>query len=294
MKYATTILALLFFVACGTSDGGEGDLLLEVSGEEAAEVGFPVPGNDDLAFVDGWELAFDKYLVGIGNVRVGPGGVADGESVVVDLTAGEQELFRYQSLEARRYEEFGYDILVPTADSRLIGAVSETDRQRMIDGGFNYWIEGRAKKDGKMHRFAWGLRNPTRNHSCVNAQDDTPGVVVRNNAEARYQITLHLDHLFYDKLGDHEGVALRFAAIAAVATERDGESWIEWDALSNQSIVDLRDADGQPLRDPDGGRVDYEPLTVRLDSADLRGFLNAAAKSQGRFHGEGACVNDDL
>src|SRR5690606_31415296 len=91
-------LVALAVAACGTEDaGGRGALSLTISGEEAAEVGFPVPGVEELAFADGWSVRFDKYLVGVGRVRVASadGAVAhvDDEVVVVDLTAGEQPIF---------------------------------------------------------------------------------------------------------------------------------------------------------------------------------------------------------
>lgn len=279
-------------IACGgETEGGSGSLVLTLSGEEAAQTGFPVPGSPELRFADGWAVHFDKYLVGVGNVRVagaeGEVALADTGSVVVDLTAGETEVFRFDGLGARRWERFGYDILVPRADSRAIG-VSEADVRRMIDGGYNYWIEGTATRDGTTLRFAWGLSAPTRNDDCVNSADDSPGVVVRNHGLAAYQITLHLDHLFYDRLGSHDGVKMRFAAIAAVA---GGDGAIAWDALASQRLASLRDGDGQPLRGEDGALLVYDPESVPLADANLQQYLLAASVSQGRFNGEGVCVN---
>mgnify|MGYP001482654460 CR=1 FL=1 len=282
-------------IACGTDDdGGRGSLALTLSGEEAAEVGFPVPGAADLRFADGWSVRFDKYLVGVGNVRVGSTegewAIRDDEIVVADLTAGEQPVFRYDDLPARRWDRFGYDILPPTAAARAVGSVSQEDLQRMIDGGFNYWIEGTASKGERMLSFAWGIAAPTRNDDCRNAADDSPGVVIRNNATAGYQITLHLDHLFYDQLGAHDGVEMRFDAIAAVA--RDGA--IAWEDLASQRLASLLDADGQPLLDEEGNRIVYDPLNVPLADNNLQEYLLAASRSQGRFNGEGTCDNRSL
>ena len=186
----TGALALVLgAAACGTDeDGGRGNLQLSLSGEEAAEVGFPVPGSEELRFADGWSVRFDKYLVGIGNVRVagGDGSVAvqDDEVIVTDLTAGEQAIFRFEGLGARRWDRFGYDILAPDAGARSVGTVAEADLQRMVDGGYNYWIEGIAEKDGDAVSFAWGIAAPMHNDDCVNSADGSPGVVIRNNATA--------------------------------------------------------------------------------------------------------------
>lgn len=286
-------IAVVALAGCGAEDeGGSGSLVLSLSGEEAAQFGFPVPGVPELQFADGWAVHFDKYLVGIGNVRVagadGERALADGGSVLVDLTAGEQEIFRFDGLGARRWERFGYDILVPGESTRRIGGIADEDARRMSEGGYNYWIEGTATRGEETVRFAWGLSAPTHNDDCINSADDSPGVVVRNNAAAAYQITLHLDHLFYDRLGSHEGVKMRFSPLAAVAGD-DGS--IEWADLSSQRLASLRDADGQPLRDETGALLIYDPESVPLADADLQNYLLAASVSQGRFNGEGTCVN---
>jgi len=283
--------------ACGDADGGEGSVVFRISGEDAAHTGYPVPGEPELAFVDGWALRFDKYLVSVGNLRLegadGAKGWAGTDSVIVDLVAGEPEVFRIDGVEARRWERFSYEILPASEGARRIG-VADGDAQRMIDGGLNYLVEGTATKEGMDFRFSWGLVNPTRNHDCVDSQSGTPGVVVRNNATAEYAITLHLDHLFYDHLGDHDDADMRFDAVAAVAREIDGVRTIALDDLEGQRLADLRDANGGPLLDEHGERLVYDPHSVPLDDPNLRAYLLAAAKSQGRFNGEGFCSNVDL
>ncbi|AKU92045.1 putative lipoprotein [Vulgatibacter incomptus] len=289
------VAACLLASACGGDEGGTGSLTLNISGEEAAVTGYPVPGDDELAFVDGWAVKFDKYLVSVGNVRIegADGKLAwDGEdAVIVDLVKGEPVVFRMSGLGARRWERFGYDILPADPGSRVVGAVSEADRDRMVEGGFNYLVEGKAKKDGRELHFSWGLANPTRNHDCRNGVDGKPGVVIRNNADADYQITLHLDHLFYDHLGDHKDARMRFEPIAAMAVQ-EGTGWtIPFDALVEQRLANLKAADGSPLVDESGARIFYSPGSVPLADDNLRDYLLAASRSQGRFNGEGSCDN---
>ena len=296
MRFPIPLLAAALALAgCGTDDdGGSGSLVLTLSGEDAAVTGFPVPGEPELAFADGWSVRFEKYLVAIGRVRVAgaDGGKAlqDDEIVVVDLTKGEQQLFRFDDLPARRWERFGYDILPPTSETRVVGAIAGPDVARMVAGRFNYWIEGTATKGDETRTFAWGIAAPTRNDDCVDSADGKPGVVIRNNATATYQITLHLDHLFYDRLGSHEGVKMRFEAIAAVA--QDGV--IAWEDLGQQRLASLVDTAGEPLRDEEGELLVYNPESVPLADRTLQHYLLAASISQGRFHGEGTCINRTL
>lgn len=290
--------ALAFAVGCGDDDqaGGKGSLTLTLSGEEAAEVGYPV--DEDLAFADGWTMKFDKYLVSLGNVRVagadGKTAIADDRKVVADLTEGEADLFVIENLPARRWERFGYDILAPDANALRIGRVSETDVQRMIDENLNYLIVGTATKGDRVVHFDWGLSAPTRNDDCIDGSK--PGVVIRNNAANPYQITLHLDHLFYDRLGDHEGEKMRFEPIAAMAVE-NGDRWeIPFERLAEQDWADPRDADGAPIVDGEGNRVEYwipNGMALHGGEDNLKGYLLTASKSKGRFNGEGACTNTD-
>lgn len=290
-------LSLILAACGGEEEAGAGDLTLAISGEEAAETGFPVPGSAELKFADGWELEFSRYLVGIGNVWIegadGEVAVESDDTVLIDLTRSNGEIaYRFEALPARRWERFGYDIVAPTESTRSIGAIEDADRRRMIDGGYNYLVEGIARKDGVEHAFSWGLANPTRNRDCVNGADDTPGVVIRNNATAAYQITLHLDHLFYDRLGAHDGAGMRFEPIGAMWQDQAGRRVIAFESLAEQWLADFRDHDGGPLLDGEGARVTYDPGNVPVEPRHLQAYLLAAARSQGRFNGEGTCVND--
>ncbi len=293
-----SLVSIVLLVGCSDDDGGTGSLTLQISGEEAAQTGFPVPDVPELAFADGWALHFERYLISLGNIRIAG---ADGEiawngdeSVLVDLVQGEPLIFQIEGLPARRWERFSYEILPASSASRRVGNLVDADVARMVEGGFNYLITGIATKAGETHHFSWGLTNPTLNHDCVDGSDDSPGVVIRNNADAAYQITLHLDHLFYEQLGDHDGAKMRFDAIAAMATMVDGVSTIAFDDLEAQRLSDLRDREGEALKDQEGQRVFYSAGSVNIGDANLRDYLLAAAKSQGRFNGEGVCVNTNL
>lgn len=299
-KWLVWLPASLLILACGEDDdGGTGSLVLYASGEEAAITGFPVPDEPDLALVDGWSIHFDRFLVSFGNVRLessdGGKAITGSDAVIVDLTRSlRQEVFRFEDLPARRWDRFSYDIVRAKADARRVGPLDDGDVQEMIDGGLNYLIAGTAEKGGKRIHFTWGLENPTRNHDCIDGVDGKPGIVIRNRSVADYEITLHIDHLFYDSLGDHEGLSMRFDALAAVAEETEDGWVLPFENLAQQSLADLRDENGETLRDQDGKVLVYDPGSVQLDERNLRGYVVAAAKSQGRFNGEGHCANSDL
>lgn len=282
---------LLFIVGCSAADGGSGGVAIRVSGEGAAQSGYPyVKNGTEIRFADGWTVRFSKYLVSVGEVRLATTtdaeAIASPEVFVVDLHRGDATILEQDGLEPRRWERLGFRVVPPPATARTIGDVNAEDVARMQRGGFNYWLEGTAEKAGRTVSFAWGLANPTRATNCTNGLDGTEGVVVRHNATTDVEITFHLDHLFWDTLGT-EIANLRFDAIAAAA---DGTGAVRLDALAGQPLADLRGLDGGPLRDEAGVRILYNPGSVPLPSQDLRAFMLATSAGQAHVNGLGLCT----
>ncbi len=293
--------ALAVLAAC-TADGA-GALDLRISGEQGALEGFPhrPVGNHDhdhgnggehadqqVAFADGWSLRFTKYLVAVGDIELE---TADGDLhrddaiYVADLTRGEPVFVGYPELSARRWDGFSFSVRPPTDADQVIpvdGAQPE-DVSRLVDGKFNYWIEGHASKGDREVTFAWGLDNPVRNTDCTNGVDGTQGIVVRNNRTTTAEITIHVEHLFWHSLGA-EQTDLRFDAIAAVAGA-DGD--ISWDALATQLLSDLRDADGERLLDAEGNPLIYNPAST--GAQNLQNFILEATRTQAHLSGTGLC-----
>ena len=98
-------------------------------------------------------------------------------------------------------------------------------------------------------------------------------------------LTFHVDYLFTTELDD-KGATLRFEAMAAVA---DANGHIDLAALANQSLADLRDAEGQPLLDAEGSPVFYDPGGTALPQNDLAAFVREAVRAQPHLNGEGLC-----
>ncbi|TKC99019.1 hypothetical protein [Polyangium fumosum] len=280
-------------VGCGGEDtsSGAGTLAIRITGEDAAKTGFPVEEEGEaIAFADGWTVQFSKVLVSFGalDVRGADGAVAieSRERWVADLHAGDASLPVFEGIEARRWDRFRYEIAAPDASAVALDGVAEAEVQAMIDGTFNYWLEGTATKAGDTYTFAWGLANPTRNANCTNGLDGTDGVVIRSNTTTEAEITIHLDHLFWDTLGTEEA-SLRFDALAAAAgTDKE----ISLDDLATQKLSDLKGLDGMPLVDAEGKPIVYNPGSVPLASQDLLSFLLASSASMGHLNGEGLCT----
>ena len=284
---ASSLLGLLT-IGC---NAGEGTLALVATGEDAAIGGFPVMDEGEtIEFADGWTLEFDKYLVSFGRLSLasasGEVGLESDAIYVVDLHRGTADVDLFGDLAAQRWDQLGFEIVAPGADAIAVGDVADADVQAMREGGFNYWVVGRASKAGVELSFSWQLANPTRNSQCTNGIDGTQGVVVRNSGTSTAQITFHLEHMFWDSLGTDDA-ELHFDPIAAMA---DAQGNIDFDALADQNLNDLRDAEGNPLVDAEGNPIVYDPASVPLAADNLREFILGAVSTQGHLNGGGLCT----
>jgi hypothetical protein len=279
----------------GEGGGGDGSLVIRVSGEGAAKNGYPYEKNGALiAFADGWSLRFSKYIASVGELRLassdGSVAVEAPETYVADLHRGDPTVATYAGLAARRWDRFRFHVVAARPDAINLNGVDAADLARMVQGGYNYWVEGEATKGDRTVTFAWGLRNPTRNANCTSGVDGTDGFVIRNNATTGAELTIHIDHLFWTSLGT-ERAELRFDAIAAVAGDDDH---VAFDELALQPLADLRAPGGGPLVDEAGAAVAYDPGSVPLAAPTLQAFMLASSASQAHVDGVGLCTVSSL
>lgn len=294
----------LLFNACtsGDSQAGEGIIKLMITGEEAAKTGFPVAledhdhGEEDdhgeeevLEFVDGWQVKWDAYVISLGNFSLanseGESAIEEMRAYVVDLHQGDPELATFADLPARRWDRFGFAITPPAGDIANVN-VDESIVNEMKVNNYTYWIKGIASKGDQMVTFAWGIQAPTENNDCTNGLDDTQGIVVQTGKTETHEITIHLEHMFWTSLGS-EINEMRFDAIAAMADEN---GHVSWDALAQQNLADLKNADGEPLTDENGNPVIYNPGSANLPKNNLQEFIRFSMKSQAHFNGSGLCT----
>jgi hypothetical protein len=285
-KAGALAAALCFAQGCANEEGGDGSLVIRISGEQAALTGYPVgSGEGEIAFADGWTFKFDKVLVSLSGFSLKTAAGADAEiesdPVVADLHEGEPELWKFDAVPARRWARVSYRYEPPTTQSRKADAVSDSDIERMRDNGYSFYIEGRAQKGDRRVDVAWGFPFKVQLSRCENGQDGTDGLVVRENAQNSAQVTVHLDHLFFDSWAEDEP-KLRFDAMAAVAP---AEGPLTLDDLARQdNLSDLKGVDGKPLDlayDPGSA---FSPVPTNLKQYTIEG-----ATTTGHWNGEGHC-----
>ncbi len=293
-------LALLVSACVSEDTAGEGSLALDVSGGAALRYGFPhTEGDVTHAFVDGWDLQFDKYIIAVGNVRLIEQDTGDEEQSwagpkVMDLAVsatGSEALVIIDGLPARRFD-FNFDFLAPLQLPSQSSA-SNADIQLMIDNGWALLVTGQAQHaaTSRTMRFELGLPAAARYYDCVNGKDNTDGIAIEANKTTGAFIYAHGIHLFWDTLaaGDED---LRFEAFAAVAGD---DNLITAEELKTQDLTDLRDADGNPLVDDQGQPVLYnDGGLLPPDQWTLYHFVNFAARAANHLNGIGLCKAENL
>lgn len=285
-------VALAVTLACGpyacdgSDSAGSGSLSVTASGEEAAISGYPVgAGDDQIAFADGWTMQLSKVLVSIAGLQLrtndGDEASVDADPVVVDLHQGEPELWSFEDVAAQRWDRVGYAYVAPTSKTRRVGEIADADVGRMIDGGYALLVAGTASKDEREIAFEYGFPFAVTMDGCHNGVDDTDGLVIADGAVAEAQITIHLDHLFFDDWAIEEP-DLRFDAMAAMA--RSTRPLTLDDLKGQDNLSDLVNADGSPLELGYDPGSDFEPVPE-----NLRDLVIAGATTTGHFNGEGHC-----
>jgi hypothetical protein len=275
-------VAALLLSACDPA--GTGTLAVRVNGEEGTQHGY---SSSEL--VDGWSVRFDSYLVSLAGLRLLDGSevvaTALETPVVVDLHAGVPEVAVLEGVPAGRLR-LDYAILPPTAETAVPAGVDPALIDEMRAGGWTYLLTGVATKPSRPTvTFKLGLPAPVRMQDCTSGVDGTQGVVIPASSTAEAELTLHAEHLFYDRLGTHAGVELRFEALAAAAGD---DALLTFGELASQSVLAPVGFDGQPLTDEDGTAVRYDPGVSSVQTLDA--FLLRSVRDQAHLDGGGLCT----
>ncbi|NNC19505.1 hypothetical protein HJC22_27690 [Corallococcus exiguus] len=276
----------LALMASGCGDAvARGDVRVSLSGGDGTQRGYA-----DHLFQDGWSVQFTRYLVSLGDFTLtsAAGDVhATTEHLLVDVQKGDVPLTGLTGLEAGRY---GVAFRVSPPEARTVAgtSVSADDLTMMRERGFSYFVEGRAQNRDPtlgLYTFRMGFPVDARMVDCINGVDGTQGIVVPENSVAEAEVTIHAEHMFYDRLGTHRGVQLRFEAIAATA---DANHAITPEGLASQDLLDLRGLDGGELRDAQGQSVVYQPGAYALRT--LQEFVTQSIVDQAHLNGGGVCT----
>jgi len=290
LRRASLALAVALVLAPGCS-GSSGSVAVSLGGEQAAEVGWPFETDGQtFGFADGWSMQMDRVIVSVSAIELssadGDEAALGADAVIADLSGGPVEAWRFDGVQARRWDDVSWRIVVPTAETRRVGPVDEAAVSRMIASGWSFFLEAHvAHETHGEYEVSVGLPVEIDNLDCEH-DDGTLGVVVPAGGVASPELTFHLDHVFYDSLGDREPL-LRFEAWAAAAGD---DRVVTLDDLASQPLADLRGLDGMPLADQAGAPLAYDPGPTPLATPDLRAFAIAAITTVGHFEGEGHCA----
>ena len=312
MNHTHMIVGTCLFALLGCTEGavGTGDLAVLIEPEDVI-----VSGLDPDSVSDGWEIRFDSYIVGIGDIQAqlstDPSVVATAaDLVVIDLTqasAGGESLWELSELEQGSWE-FSYATLDASASAQRHASVSQADFDTMLADQSTYLIAGTlAKPDGQSCPPA-ALATPpggavsigqnSAGDDCYAAAtvsfeisasaqtrfgpcevDGAPGFSVSPGVQTSVAITIHGDHLFFNGFPEGaEGGVLRLAQwMADCDLNLDGlVTRAELQAIAPSQLAELDE------RFQLGG----SPITP-LDN--MWTYVVAQLQTQGHFQGEGEC-----
>lgn len=227
---ATRVAAsALILLACSA---GEGSIDVSIYGESFIEDGIPAAEVED-----GWSVVFEHFRVTVGDITIA--GQTLSELDPVDLTQPSSGEGQKLGTVLASAGEHGHPSLT----------ISRIE------------VEGSARKDEQEKTFHWIFDQPTRLSDCETTTRVTEGEA------ARFQITIHADHLLYDSLVSAEP-RLLFGPLADADADEDGE-------IAEQ---ELRGTELGAYDPGSEGGVD-----------DLWSYLSALAVTVGHVDGEGHC-----
>lgn len=295
-----------------------GDLTVVLEAEDTITEGIGTEGGDEI-ILDGWSVAFDRYIVAIGDVDVH---LATDESIeaeasdvfVVDLTDVPESglpLWSLDGLQAGRWQ-FNYSTPGAGDGSTRHESVTQADYDAMVAADWTYLISatmsnasgqscppatlavpGDATPNGNVNSrdeacydapeitFTWGVTAETVFGPCE--IDEMPGFAIPEGGSQTVAATIHGDHIFFNGFPEgEEGGTERYAQwVADSDLNLDGE--VTREELEQIAPSDLAEIDERYAL---GGSP--IPLTEMWD------YLTGQLKTQGHFQGEGECPFDGM
>lgn len=258
---------------------------------------------------DGWQVAFDRLLIGLGNVDLGgapDGGERDSEATCNGYSETNYEwLVDFGAAERTKVGlvyglgtcSVDFSLRSPSDDTVLGIGATEGDAARMgtiasdefaEDAGVALEVQGSASKDGVALRFDWAFRRSYQLSECRTAEGEELVSVVELTAAEQVTLPLQVrgEELFRRAASDR--AALQFGLFAAADLDGDGSVTMielaEVEAPPEAAVVET------PVASEEGDDED-EPIEPPETMADLvYGFLMARVV---RVSGGGACVAEE-
>ncbi|MEZ4445125.1 MAG: hypothetical protein R3B72_38990 [Polyangiaceae bacterium] len=306
---------------CGGDDdpaagNGSVSVLLEAEGTitDGIEAG---DGEEDIR--DGWGVAYDRYVVVIGEISIhlstdSSVEASDPAVFAVDLTTVPADGLPLWSIADLREGEwdFNYGIHSAAEGAERDDSVSQADFDAMAAADATYRVAGTmAKADGQscppkglaMSGSAVATGTNAGGDDCyANASihfdllvpaetsfgpceiDEMPGFSVAADSATTVAATIHGDHLFFNGFpeGSEGGVTRLAQWLADCDLDLDGEvTRAELEAIAPSDLAELDD------RYQLGG----SPITPL---ATMWSYVVGQLKTQGHFQGEGECPFDGM
>lgn len=226
-----------------------------------------VTGDGDASFADGGDVDISRFVIALSAIEAfgadGAEGALSPTQKAFDLTSeGPHEVTTLSGLEGRRYEELTATVTTTSSDTEN-GGVDDDDFADLVAAGHAIVVAGTVEHDEVSKRFEWGFATRTQYIDCE-AEDGSPGLT----APGEWEITVHGDRLFADRLGDDEP-RLRTAAIVAADEDDDGDV-----TLAELAAVVLP--------------VEYE-VSAASGVVTLADFVTAATRGLVHENGNGTC-----
>jgi hypothetical protein len=187
----TLITCALTLTGCDelsdVEDRGEGKLVTTLYGESFIEEGITA---EEMA--DGWSVTFDRFIVTLGELRVG--GTQDASVDPIDIsqeTSGEGQSISSVIVPVGEYSDASFTI------TRIA-------------------FSGSASRGDLIKTFDWVFEQETHYSHCEAVTR------VEQGETSTFQITIHADHFFYDSLVS-ETPQVVFQALADADLDGDGE-----------------------------------------------------------------------
>jgi hypothetical protein len=165
-------------------------------------------------------------------------------------------------------------------------------------------------------QFRMGFNTPTNYVNCengtdlsgkgINGEDHPRGVQVKGNQSIVAQVTIHMDHPFWESFAENS--PLHWDQIAAHYVGAAGVPLVHTEDLKGVSFLGFTDKTGAPLpwrncsgtnyMPPGSGQMNFDPLTVPVDPSatdpskalrDYFDYIRYTQSTQGHLNSQGLC-----
>ena len=243
---------------------------------------------DGVATDDGWQIDFERLLVGLGNVDL------EGASCNKYSEARYSRLFDFTIEAEPQKVGLAYGLgdcrleigIRPPSDDAAHGvgitsADVETMRREVLDPWVDepertsVYVVGTASRDGEQKRFEWSFRERYNMENCQPGENGELGsdLDIAGDDDLQMTVILHGEELF--RASDAADAPLRFDELAAADADLDGEV----------TLVELDELDAPPLQDPEEDE-DAEVSVAKL-------IYETLVERMARFAGGGVCEGED-